>query len=567
MSNTPAFLVLPPSIRVQIYVLAGLVRSCPVNINKESSRKAFREERMESYRQDYAGEYEHLDMEFARQINCDYEKKKYLVDTLHGGLTDGECICPPFPMQLLAVCRATYEEASDVLYSQNKFKVLLGKTVKLDPKAIAKMTSLSIRLNMCSCLLGHLCNEPMNDHCHNCHAMCRRGRDMPLSRNSDMFEDVIGEWTQACKILQSAVRPDMRLNIICDCADVETAQMIAEPLRSLPKVTECSIRLGQSPAMEWRQLAEETALLLTGRPLVSPFRFSDLPKELQKEILSHTELVSPYILQGSSDLYTEDCAQATFIPFEKGDVDCCLQCTDAAEACCCSVNHAAFSTTQCKCWSFPAALFNVSREMKREATAIFFSRNRFVIYQDPLSLSPWPGRNALSLLRNLPPGSLKYMRWIRFHTTDIDLHVQEERTVLDLWKTMAQFVEQHCEPSMLTIELDFLYDNELPNVYDLEGMVKRETTWRLYQNMVGAFQFHSGLRDFFVHLASPYDLSEDGQADLSLVRRSRATMLEKRIMGEDYDSQVRGKYTNRGLSLRDEVYFRLFGELPSRQGT
>lgn len=287
------------------------------------------------------------DMNRARSIYCDYRTKKFLTGFLIGDTAENECICPPLPIQLLTVCRSIHEEVWDILYSQNTFKLFLQKNFPLTPKAVARMTSLCIRLNMCSCVPDHFCEHPsknnMRERCYICHAMCKRGTDSPLSFKSPQGMDTFRHWIGICKILQAGLGPEMRLSVICDCADVVTAQKIVEPMRGLPKVMECSIRLGQSPIMQWRQVAEDTVLLLTDRPPTRPFRFLDLPRELQKDILCCTDLISPYILEWNSYNYAYN-RQRGIRPFEQQDLTCCMQCTDAAEACCCAVNHAAFSS-------------------------------------------------------------------------------------------------------------------------------------------------------------------------------------------------------------------------------
>ncbi|PPQ79197.1 hypothetical protein CVT26_000446 [Gymnopilus dilepis] len=120
------------------------------------------------------------------------------------------------------------------------------------------------------------------------------------------------------------------------------------------------------------------------------------------------------------------------------------------------------------------------------------------------------------------------------------------------------------DTSLLTLELDFEFGHEISDPYDLENETKREKTWSSYQNISQEFALPGGLKDVFVHLASPYDETEDGESDESLVRKERASCLERQIMGYQYDSEARGKYTNRGTSVYDEVFSRFYASLQSQ---
>jgi len=552
MPPSPTFLILPSQIRLKIYIFADLIRLCPISLNNEGSRKAHRQKSLESYDRNSVG-HERTDMNRARNIYCDYRAKKFLLGFHDGNTAENECICPPLPIQLLRVCRTIHDEVLEILYSQNKFKLLLERNHPLAPKAVARMTSLCIRLNMCSCTPHHFCQHPLENgirhRCDICHALCKRGKDPPLSITPTQGMGVFSQWLEVCKILQTGLGPEMRLSVICDCADMETAQEIVKPMGGLPTMSECSIRLGQSPFMQWRQIAESTVLLLTDRPLTRPFRFLDLPRELQRDILCCTDLISPYVLEWNS--YNHACdRQRGFRPFEQHDLICCMQCTDAAEACCCAVNHAAFSSIHCTCWSYPAAIFCVSRDMNREATVIFFSGNRFLVREEPWPFDQQPGmRQALAMFHRLPLLALRNLRWIRFNLGfDTRLDVHEGSTPLEGWKETAEFMARNLLTSKLTIELDLRHDHEYPDPYCSKNAMEVENDWKSYQNMAGVFIFEDGPKDYFVHIGSPNDCPSPADYQLRL---EQERTLEKRIMGPEYDSEARGKYTNRGVSVVD----------------
>ena len=547
-----SFLDLPVEIRERIYTFAGLVRFCPISLNDEGSRKAY-QKLSHTYRDEnplatYASASD------TRGTQCDYYKMGKYLNT-----TKTECVCPHLPTQLFIVCRMIHLEAMKVLYSRNKFRLSLQQDICLEEKYAAHMTSLCVRLNMSSYVPNHFCNRLLSaiisERWEACNAMCKRGRDPPLSLFTSYGFDLIRRWTEICKILENSVRPEMRLSVICDCADGETAQKVVAPLQSIRRrIAGCSIRLGELPHMKWQHLAEDTVLIVTDRPPTKPFRFVDLPKELQREILCWTDLVSPYILENYFHISTRHCA---FRPFEQHGRTCCLRCTDGMEGCCCPINHSAFTSFRCVCWSLPTALFRVSKGLKDEAIAIFFSKNRFLIHEQPWTPGSRPAmRLALSFFRTLKPPALKNLRWLRFNLIgDGRLDVLEGTTLLERWKEVAQFIAHNLRTSNLTVELDLRYGFEHPDPLDPETEKQRERNWKSYQNMARVFNFKDGLKDFFVHLASPYEQADEIDFD---VRKNREKILEKMIMGDDYDAAARGKFTNRGLSLRDVHYQRIY---------
>ncbi|KAH9208126.1 hypothetical protein DL95DRAFT_395537, partial [Leptodontidium sp. 2 PMI_412] len=70
--------------------------------------------------------------------------------------------------------------------------------------------------------------------------------------------------------------------------------MITLPLLLLPTLRDFALRLGRDYHEDLQALAETTVLRLTVRPSNSepPFRFLDLPKEIQLKILKYTDLVA-----------------------------------------------------------------------------------------------------------------------------------------------------------------------------------------------------------------------------------------------------------------------------------
>jgi len=293
-------------------------------------------------------------------------------------------------------------------------------------------------------------------------------------------------------------------------------------------------------------LAEATVLKLTN-PLppasYNSFRFLDLPTELRRQILWHTDLVAPANLHWCQ-FYTRF-SVLRINQWEERHHRCCMRCTDAAETCCCPVNHAAFSSTPCICWRFPLPLFLVSKWFHKEATALFFSANTFVLWgeswngfhnhhSDPdLVHEPLP----LNLFQRIQPPGLTHLRSIRFH------FIGEE--LLPRWRDMAAYMSRHLATSHLTIALERTADDALSTFGD--NMTEDEI-FAHFRDIAAAFQFPAPLRDFFMHIAFA---PEDGVAEE--VCEAWEARLERQVMGEGYDAEARGKYEKRGLSLTESL--------------
>ena len=139
-------------------------------------------------------------------------------------------------------------------------------------------------------------------HCRSCHDTCRGGNDEPLLKRSRAVRRILKDGRWAARRLSGAIQHDrLRLSIVCDTLDRSIAKSIISLLVHMPTLAECAVRLGQALNCEIRQVAESAVLRVTARqPRNTPFRFPDLPEELQMQILSHTDLVAPDPIRWSS---------------------------------------------------------------------------------------------------------------------------------------------------------------------------------------------------------------------------------------------------------------------------
>ena len=119
---------------------------------------------------------------------------------------------------------------------------------KLDPKAIAHLTSLSIWFDdmpHIPCKSWHPCGQNV--------VFCAR----PLNRMLRHDRLVIEEWRSAARHLALNMQPSgLTLTLACNANDVETANDLVEPPMKMPPLKECAIRLADDPTKaDLQQLA------------------------------------------------------------------------------------------------------------------------------------------------------------------------------------------------------------------------------------------------------------------------------------------------------------------------
>ncbi|KAI1169444.1 hypothetical protein F4777DRAFT_592722 [Nemania sp. FL0916] len=250
-SCTLSFLHLPYYIRRRIYVLSGLVRFCPINLNQEGPRSEIYK-RMDHEPSDSA-RFEPFD--FA----CFFESRKfmgssYTIDCIPG------CLCSPLPASLLCVSRAVSDEALRILYSENSFTIGgsgswgLRPLLNLSPSALSCLHTLTIRLNDCQCFylqsFGFLADFPDRESqpVFTCHPSCRQygTHDRPLRSRARQHAAILQQWKSTVSKLAIHCRLEsLRLDLVCDTADIETAHHVIDGLSPIQNLRACSIRLSQ----------------------------------------------------------------------------------------------------------------------------------------------------------------------------------------------------------------------------------------------------------------------------------------------------------------------------------
>ncbi|KAK4235912.1 hypothetical protein C8A03DRAFT_17384, partial [Achaetomium macrosporum] len=373
-------------------------------------------------------------------------------------------------------------EAAALLYSANRFVLHYTNSGSLEPllalnaPALSSLAALEIVLNQASChqrthtLYDEDCCVHWTGSC-----TCRENRyhrhQRPLLSPAPEWDDdpltaaqaLLGKWHAAVSHLSSHITPRrLELSLVCDIdpqheGAVDLAKSVLGPLHLLPLLRSCHIRLCKTPDPRHRQLAEDTGLQSCG--IATPYRkptstkamFITLPRELRLRILEFTDLVTPnkevwwsrqhykYVWSdiGGPGRCLDDMWSCQFL-------ECCYRNPTNARleaglsiGCFCRRRHAAFSAT-CTCWVPPGPdLFLVCHTLYQDAQLVFFSANRFIVY-DLNVFPPWglqnpsPCPETPRLLRNDYP----YKRLAASHF-------------------LREIIPTHCIPHLRFLELVF----------------------------------------------------------------------------------------------------------------
>lgn len=295
----------------------------------------------------------------------------------------------------------------------------------------------------------------------------------------------------------------------------------------------------------------------TGRSIPSniPLQPRSLPFEIQIRILQQTDLVAPYDLQWTeghgfvcrarspSDELTDDLDQEQGYSFwQRGPLDLnpCSICIATRDPC---PNWDAIvpygaSASQCECWRFPAEMFLVSKAYHKEAMRIFYSMNHFYVMPAPdWEVSP---AECPAFIEQMPSYALPYLRSLQlilpyFDDLDFDEWVQQSWTG-SRWCRYMELLAKGANLPRLTLTIDQSMWRD--HVYHDVGLQAQadETAWRVDQKLIEPFQGLRGLKNLFVHLRYPLELG---------LRTHKEGILERRVMGEDYDAEKSGKYAHK----------------------
>ncbi|KMU80915.1 hypothetical protein CISG_08811 [Coccidioides immitis RMSCC 3703] len=244
-STRPLLLKLPYAIRRQVYVLLGLIIPSTSQVTL-------------SYPPEYFVFVWSAQSKTFREIDDDPR--------------------PPVSNQLFYVSREIADDALQAFYSENKvvlhtFNALFALR-NLSPLDLRSLTFLSINIKI---------RKPIT------------GRFPTRSNELACGRQVVEEWKRCCDRLAAHIQPnvlEVKLNL--GTGDTHIGSAMLRTLSALPTLKECSVAFEMASSRELQLLTERTVRQVTGQ-IVScpPFRFEDLPIELQLKILEYAGLSAP----------------------------------------------------------------------------------------------------------------------------------------------------------------------------------------------------------------------------------------------------------------------------------
>ncbi|KAN0078563.1 hypothetical protein V8E54_005076 [Elaphomyces granulatus] len=492
-----SFLQLPYEIRVNIYRQLGV----QLIINR------------------HRGESSYIGVVFSRDLSgCDL---KYRC------IGDDQLVPSCIPQKLFHISRAVSADVLSVFWSENKFCLReedLSKLLRLgSPLAWSSLRDLMVVFMLADSGIFSSWAKAKNAERLDC-------------------------WREVCSHLGVHLPPSqLTLRFLIHCVDanadvVASVKNACSSMLELPVLKKVSlgvhgksngkfhgsINLGLQGMMTHLANRLVYAHLPTERKYRSPFRFMDLPAEIQCMILEHAGLVAPgpvmpwrprgYVLY---NCYTRRCPR-------------CELCSGWV------LYRNSCDPSQIYCWSLPADLFLINRHISVMSAEIFFSRNEFVLRpglwsnkwapkgliwglthtgHDPSSPGTPRVRSPQSskFLCAFPPECIPMLRFLTWHfPMDGDLVILSEELKAD-WVHAVDFIAQNVKPlSRLTITLDMCYNTVQ---HDMPTVSRDKLLFSLQKLQA------TGLRDLFVHLSKDRNLRKHAAEELRL---------ERLAMGEGY---------------------------------
>lgn len=354
-----SLLSLPPSIRINIYKFAGLIRPCPIDLIQESDRIRHLPDCCRSLRRGKGVYSRCLSGGFYNGIciaksDCHHPKAERFLGYQRQYAFTGDplqesatyCMHPPLQVRILRTCRQIWKEASKVLYGHNIFvfdcrdDALLTHLQRLPYSAFLNVRRLHITY-----LSPKDGNSNGNSNGPSTESMAPRL--MPLSNQPK--DNLLA----LCEFLRTALAPVMtHISISAHLRDRYDFSMALDAFQSLPQLHDLAVNIGPhfkhvsnheldiARSIDDRPTFRETSMrhLITEKTAKrtgnhrSPgtFPFLRLPAELQQMVLLEAGLksVRPSRRGTRSSIMHDQYLPLSPAMIARYDRQCCGTCLD-----------------------------------------------------------------------------------------------------------------------------------------------------------------------------------------------------------------------------------------------
>lgn len=455
------FMDLPKSVRKKIYKYARLLRNCTISITNERSRTKGDDE-------DHALCLGYYDEPSTNIVNG--------WQSTHGASV---CDHPRLPLNLFLVSRAVQEDAAITFYSEHRFKISLRNQMDL---------------------LTFLCaTERYLQYIRVLHVELHPYDYRSLKLAPGTHRSILNLWDKFCRIVPRRMTRLRAFSLKTRVKDADTAQKVVDTMEGhFPLLNECAIYFDYAPNDNIREVGRRAVWdrMSTIDPLDQPFRFRDLPKEIQLMILRYVLTVhwDPHVGNRKR-------ASAGYVTFQDRKrqrspdifpLICCDECSEARMYCFCYPRQSAVSS-HCVCFRSPISYFLVDREMYVNARDIFYSKNRFAfVEEDPEFM--------MRFFHHFPNSTLRMIRHLTFKFPSIfrlpnKPTSRSERTMQINWSILLRFIKEHFDLAKLTVVVaDHGTMQSLPTAVDDRNRYMRRFL-KLFTELRGVHSFQVYLVD------------------------------------------------------------------------
>ncbi|KAN0066651.1 hypothetical protein V8E54_015255 [Elaphomyces granulatus] len=449
------FLCLPKDVRMRIYRHSNLIRPCPIDVFDERGRVK------------------------GASTFCASQSMARRVQPRSP--IENPCHHPALPLNILRVSHAVFEDASSALYSQNQFRLTLEKAGDFEQL----MQIIKPYLHLVKSL--HVDLGTYDD------------RILRLENISEYpIPNILRLWEMFCDSVPQTIPGLKDFSLECRIVDGETAERVLSPMKSFPLLNRCAFCFDLLVDIKALDVARNVAYARTSmirENSSTPFRFLDLPVELQSMIMEHllTFRWDPFLPPLPSlprKLAEGQIVLRRHTRQGPSHLLCCGTCSTSTSTCFCSIRGAVFST-HCSCFTSPLPYFLVCRDMYAVAHSVFFLKNQFCLLGD----DPQPMMRAvqtlsdssLSLIRHLTFGS-----WTYLYDSEIRTDLLADPTIRLAWSILLHFLKDRLRLESVSV-----------NFVDLGCYTTHDAIleWRVYmRQVIQFFCFFRGVRNFHVFL-------------------------------------------------------------------